>query len=60
MTEQRLAQDLHEWFERHRTDRNRWRTPVGRLLRAQLKLTGNWKNAKRGKPTPQNLAIAQG
>ena len=55
MTEQSLAEELHLWFERHKRDQNKWRTPVGRLIKAELGLLGNWKNKPRGRANTQNL-----
>lgn len=46
--DERLALLLSVWFDQHESDRNRWRNPVGRELKARLSEWGNFKLAPRG------------
>jgi hypothetical protein len=56
MTEKQLAYELESWFARTAANpeskKRRWsKNPVGMILRANLRETGNWKNAPRGNPS---------
>jgi len=45
-----LAEALSDWFLRHSKDPNRWRNPVGRVIRDSVSASNNWRNAPRGNP----------
>jgi hypothetical protein len=51
MTDFELAKAVAEWFRVSSGNRRRWSNDeVGVVIREQLKVTGNWKNAPRGNP----------
>jgi hypothetical protein len=50
MKDQELAKLLSAWFDRHAADPNRWRNPVGSVVKAGVSGFNNWRNAPRGNP----------
>lgn len=50
LKDQQLAEALSLWFSRHSKDPNRWRNPVGLVLKEGVSAFGNWRNAPRGNP----------
>jgi len=52
LDEAALAEALEVWFNSRSGDRNVWRTPVGRLLKARMEARGNFKRARRGRYGP--------
>lgn len=48
VSEKEVARALENWFL---TPRKRsWSSPIGRVLKEKLGMSGNWKNAGRGDP----------
>lgn len=52
LDEAALAVALEVWFNSRSGNRNVWRTPVGRLLKARMEARGNFKRARRGRYGP--------
>ncbi len=48
MSEADFSRCLEVWFQKHRADKNIWSTPVGKVIRDQIKARGHWKYRRRG------------
>lgn len=50
MTNNELEIGLKQWFDDNKNSRNIWCGPVGKLIKNNLILLGNWRNSPRGNP----------
>jgi hypothetical protein len=48
VSEKEVARALESWFSTPR--RRSWSSPIGRVLKVKLGLSGNWRNGARGNP----------
>jgi hypothetical protein len=50
MNENSLASEISTWFNLTESNKNRWQSPVGKIIKERLKKLGNWKEKARWHP----------